>query len=170
MTETIYIKGVTTLEELKKEYKRLAMLYHPDLGGDTETMKDINNEYDSLFEELKNTHKNKEGEYYTKETTAETAEEWREVIASLIQLKMVNVKIEVIGSFLWLSGDTKPYKEKIKTLGFRWNNNKKAWYKSPEGYKKHSGKLYDMNDIRGMYGSTTIKREDEQENRKKLSV
>jgi len=83
-----YILNVTTLEELKKEYKRLAMVYHPDLGGDTETMKVINNEYDFLFERLKNTHKNKDGEFYTKETDTETAGEWKEVIASLIKLKL----------------------------------------------------------------------------------
>lgn len=162
MTHTHYITGVTTLEELKKEYKRLAMLHHPDMGGNTETMKAINNEYDALFEELKNTHKNKAGEYYTKESTAETAREWRDLIESLIHLHMENVTIEIIGSFVWLSGNTKPYKEAIKGLGFRWSKNKSSWYKSPEGYRKYSGKDYSMDDIRGMYGSQTIKNEDEQ--------
>lgn len=33
-----------TLEELRKVYRRLAVQYHPDLGGDTETMKQINAE------------------------------------------------------------------------------------------------------------------------------
>lgn len=161
MTKTRHFAEVSTLEELKKEYKRLAMLHHPDLGGDTETMKAINNEYDRLFEELKNTHKNKEGEYYTKESTAETAGEWRELIEKLIRLHMEDVKIEVIGSFVWLSGNTKPYKDQIgkNGLGFKWSKNKSSWYKAPEGYRKHSGKEYDMDDIRGMYGSSTIRNE-----------
>ena len=93
MTQTTnYIKDVTTLEELKQEYKRLALLHHPDIGGDTATMQAINAEYDRLFEALKNTHKNKAGEYYTRENTVESAGEWRELIEKLIHLHMENVR------------------------------------------------------------------------------
>ena len=35
---------------------------------------------------FKNTHKNKEGEYYQKETT-ETPQEWQEIIHKLLTLK-----------------------------------------------------------------------------------
>lgn len=38
-----------TLDELKREYKRLAKLHHPDVGGDTATMQQINAEFDRLF-------------------------------------------------------------------------------------------------------------------------
>lgn len=159
MTTTTYITEATTLEELKQEYKRLAMLHHPDLGGDTETMKAINNEYDALFEELKHTHKNKAGEYYTKENTTETAGAWREVIEKLIRLHMENVKIELIGSFLWISGNTRLYKEDLKAIGMKWSKNKTAWYMAPDGYKGRSRKLYELDEIRGMYGSQTIRNE-----------
>lgn len=43
-----YFASCRTLDELKKEYRRLAMLNHPDRGGDEETMKAINNEYDAV--------------------------------------------------------------------------------------------------------------------------
>ncbi|MCU4864236.1 molecular chaperone DnaJ, partial [Bacillus cereus] len=29
----VYFQSVTTLEELKKQYKKLAKKHHPDLGG-----------------------------------------------------------------------------------------------------------------------------------------
>lgn len=33
--------NITTLDELKREFRRLAMLHHPDRGGDTRTMQII---------------------------------------------------------------------------------------------------------------------------------
>ena len=48
-----YFTTCTTLDELKKEFRRLAMLHHPDHGGDTETMKAINAEYDAVFPSFK---------------------------------------------------------------------------------------------------------------------
>ena len=44
-----YFNGVSGLDELKKEYRRLSMINHPDRGGDIETMKAINAEHDELF-------------------------------------------------------------------------------------------------------------------------
>lgn len=44
-----YFKEVKSLEDLKKQFKKLAMKHHPDRGGDQEIMKAINNEYDKLF-------------------------------------------------------------------------------------------------------------------------
>lgn len=48
-----YFANIKTLDDLKKEYRRLVMLNHPDRGGDLETMKEINNEYDMMFPVLK---------------------------------------------------------------------------------------------------------------------
>lgn len=45
----MYFNNVKSLEDLKKQFKQLAMKHHPDRGGDAETMKAINNEYDRLF-------------------------------------------------------------------------------------------------------------------------
>ena len=46
---TKYFKNVNTLAELKAEFRRLVLKNHPDMGGDTEVMKEINCEYDRLF-------------------------------------------------------------------------------------------------------------------------
>lgn len=48
-----YFAQCKNLEELKAEFRRLAMIHHPDRGGDVEVMKAINNEYDALFPALK---------------------------------------------------------------------------------------------------------------------
>ena len=156
---TYFVPTPETLSELKAMYRKLAMLHHPDRGGDTEVMKQINNDYDLLFDAVKTFHKNAEGEKYTK-TTVETPDYFKDIIDALIKLKMQDVSIELIGSFLWLSGGTRVYKNEIKALGFKWSQNKQAWMLSPPGYRKHNNKQYTMSDIRGMFGSAFVTGED----------
>lgn len=67
-----YFTTCTTLGELKKEFRRLAMLHHPDHGGDTETMKAINAEYDAVFPAFKQAYNRT-----AKTPTAETAQSTR---------------------------------------------------------------------------------------------
>lgn len=145
-----YFTECETLEELKKEFYKLALKFHPDHGGNLEDMKALNTQYDNAFDRLKNFHKNKDGEIYTKDT-GEKPSEFRDIIDRLITVP--GIVVEVIGSFVWVSGDTKPIKEKLKGLGFKWSRKKVMWYKSPAGYRRYGGKKeYDMDEIRNMYG------------------
>ena len=43
-----YFYNCHTLEEVKRKYKELAMLHHPDRGGNTATMQEINLEYEEI--------------------------------------------------------------------------------------------------------------------------
>lgn len=45
-----YFKSINSLEDLKSQFKALLKKNHPDNGGDVEAMKQINVEYDALFE------------------------------------------------------------------------------------------------------------------------
>ena len=45
-----YFKNIHSLAELKKEYRRLALENHPDKGGSTEVMQQINVEFERLHE------------------------------------------------------------------------------------------------------------------------
>ena len=41
-----HFTNISSIQELKKRYKELALKFHPDReGGDTATMQEINNEY-----------------------------------------------------------------------------------------------------------------------------
>lgn len=62
-----FFKNVETVEELYSQYKKLAMQYHPDHGGSTEDMQQINAEYDELKKRVGNTHKSATGETYQSE-------------------------------------------------------------------------------------------------------
>lgn len=67
-----YFKNVKDLKDLKKQFKKLAMEYHPDRPtGNAEIMKIVNNEYDELFP----IYKNKENTF-TNETAESTRNEF----------------------------------------------------------------------------------------------
>jgi len=147
-----YFNNPQTLEDLKKQYRELAFKYHPDRGGSNEVMKAVNSEYDELFETLKDIHRTKDGEIYTaKQTTGETSEQFKEIISEL--MKMDDIVIEIIGCFVWVTGNTKAYKEKLKELKLQWHSKKFAWYLKPEDYRKRSHKDYELDEIRAMYGT-----------------
>ena len=149
-----YFKNTRTLDELKAAYRRLAMQYHPDMGGDTETMKAINAEHDELFEQLKRQQNARADADETGRThhTTETAEEFREIIVEL--LKLDGLEIELCGSWLWIGGNTKEHKDALKMMGCRWSNNKKLWYWRHEEHARswHRGNRT-MSEIRTKYGS-----------------
>ena len=48
-----YFTGIQTLAELKKTYRELAFKNHPDLGGSTTVMQEINNQFERLYNILK---------------------------------------------------------------------------------------------------------------------
>ena len=48
----MYFKDIQSLEELRKEYKRLVKVNHPDNGGSEDAIKVINVEYELTFKVL----------------------------------------------------------------------------------------------------------------------
>ncbi|MBQ7737022.1 MAG: hypothetical protein IJT62_04230 [Oscillospiraceae bacterium] len=146
---TNFFANCRTLDELKAEYRRLAMKHHPDRGGDAETMKAINAEHDRIFEILKKQHNATHDEHHQ---TTETAEEFRGILTRL--LKLDGLKVELCGSWLWISGDTWKHKAELKTAGCRWSSSKKCWYwrHEEDGRGWYRGKS-SMEQIRFKYGS-----------------
>ncbi len=67
-----YFKKIISFEDLKRQYRNLLKENHPDNGGDLETMKEINVEFDAAFSIWKN-----KKEVETGETVNETASETR---------------------------------------------------------------------------------------------
>jgi DNA polymerase sigma len=67
-----FFKNIKTIDKLKIEYHRLAMENHPDHGGDNETMKEINVEFDLAFRILE-----KKAPEKSTDTKQETASDFR---------------------------------------------------------------------------------------------
>lgn len=142
-------RNCATLEELKGNYYKLVMIHHPDKGGELAKMQEINNAYDEYFPLLKDRHANKDGEIYTKENE-EVAAHYKDIIDSLMRFE--GIMIEIIGSFIWVNGETRLIKDELKKMSFKWHSKKECWFLPPIGYKKSGKKQYDMEEIRGMYG------------------
>ena len=142
-----------TLEELKKQYRKLALSNHPDRCGDVDVMKSINAEYDELFAILEDVQRMKAGENYTsRRNSAETAEHFKDLINEL--MRMEDIIIEIIGCFVWVTGNTKEYKEKLKEMNFQWHSKKLAWFLKPEDYCIKNTREYGIDEIRAMYGTS----------------
>lgn len=152
-----YFRGCETLEEVKKAYRELAKRLHPDAGGNAEEFKAMSAEYERAFERLKNVHRNKDGETYEK-ATSETPQQYADIINRVILFD--GVKIEIIGSWIWLSGNTKPYKEILKEMGFSWSKSKTAWYYTGEGASPRRRGYYSMNELREKWGATEVQKEE----------
>lgn len=161
-----YFENVATLEELRKQYKKLIKKYHPDnVGGSDEDMKAINSEYEGLFKILKDKHTQEAEEteaaggyqstYSKNMYNFEDDSALREMLTKIINF---DCDIEIIGSWIWVFNSYN-YRKELKELGFKYGSQKKAWYFHTEAFRKSSKKKLSLDDIRSYYGTTKIKEE-----------
>lgn len=160
-----YFKDCQTLDEAKKLFRKLVFQTHPDHGGTDEAF----NAVVESFEAFKPSKEIREDEY--KNWNGKT---YAEIINQLLIIaKTYNIEIEIIGSWIWVSGETKAAKDMITAIpigdsmkrAFRWK--KVKWSFFPADYKKMNKKTFTHTEIQDMYGSTKIEQE-EQEKRKQI--
>jgi len=137
-----YFKDIQGINEAKRVFKTLAKQLHPDIGGTETEFKLLNTIYNNILE-----HKI----YFS--TDAKFDIEIEKIISQILHYE--NIVITVIGSWIWLEGETKIIKDKLKELGFRWAIKKKMWYFGEK--VRNGGKTKSMEDIKNKYGSTTVK-------------
>lgn len=151
-----YFNKIETLEELKREYKKLVLKLHPDVNQEKDTTKEfqeMQKEYKIAFEKVKNYHKDADGKVYEKESD-ETPEEFKEIIDKIILFR--GCSIEIIGNWIWVSGNTKEYKEQLKNLNFNWCKNKFSWCYHKDKFVRKYKKHYTMDQLRDKFGSQRI--------------
>jgi hypothetical protein len=148
----IYFENCTTLDAVKAAYRELAMRHHPDRGGDTETMQAINREYTYACAYILKACK-MEKEKVDQEMNL--SQKYREVLEKII--KLPDIEIELCGHWIWVSGNTKPVKEALKSAGLYFASKKVKWYYRPEEFKISHGGNKTMEEIREKYGSRHIR-------------
>jgi len=135
-------KEVSGINEAKKVYKTLAKKLHPDVGGSEDEFKILNAVYNDFIE-----HKI----HFSNESKIDI--ELEKIISQILHYE--DITIELVGSWIWLSGNTKEIKEKLKGLGFKWASKKKMWYYGE--MKGRNPNQKSMDEIKGKYGSQTFK-------------
>lgn len=159
-----WFEGCLNLDEIRKRYHDLAKKFHPDLGGDTATMQDINKSYtESARESVRKDDKFDWKKHYPSRAawwyaSDEMNEKIRQVLEQLV--KLPDLVIEVCGTWIWVGGDTKPVKDTLKSYGLKWSHDKEKWYWV--GYKSHAYRRYSMEEIRSLHGSTLYKSEEKE--------
>jgi len=159
-----YFATCKNAEEAKKLYKDLARQHHPDLGGDLRTMQEINAEY-AQFQASGANAEARERQRTAHADNRKSAADYHDIdeVTEILRAKIeavlnLGLDVELIGLWLWVSGDTKPHKETLgkNGLGFKWAPKKdgQPWYYA--GVPSFNRKPQDLDSIRNKYGSTTF--------------
>ena len=143
-----WFTNVTTIEQLRKQYRELLKKYHLDNeNGSVEVTQEINAEYDLVFSILR-----KEEHSDSQSYTQEENEQFKTILNAIIGY---NITIEIIGNWIWCF-NCYAYKDQLKSLGFTWCSKKKAWVWHSGEYHRHHKKEIPLNDIRTKYGSACV--------------
>lgn len=143
---------IRSLDQLKKDYFRLAKKYHPDAGGTTQQFQELQAEHERLLKTILNSSSLSDEE---KHTEKEVDEHIRAVLNSVVNLEGINV--ELIGKWIWISGNTFPLKDQLKALKFIFfkKDNTPYWvFKGAESTGR--GKM-SLEEIKAKYGATKYK-------------
>lgn len=152
-----------TVEEIKVNYKKLAMKHHPDLGGDLETMKLLNNAYETALKNCDGqTTKDDQGEH-TYKYNEEIEKALMDKIMELLSLNLQGIEIDLIGTWIWITGDTKPVKDQLKDAECKWHGKRGCWYFKIGNYYRRSSKS--LETLAEKYGCTNA----DKFNKKKLA-
>ena len=148
-----YFEGLTKVEDVKTLFRRLAMKHHPDRGGDTATFQEIQAQYQSALRACNgSTSTGSDGKEHTYKYNEESEIDLMDKINTFLALNMENVNIMLIGVWIWIDGDTKPHKDKLKELGCKWHGRRKCWYFHNQ--KKRFGKYSkgSLDELAAKYG------------------
>lgn len=148
--------AVKDRKSLKSLYRKLSFENHPDRGGEVENMQAINSLYEEFFYKLKDIDAN--GNESEEQTEFETSEFFANIISELVKLQ--GIKIELVGSWLWLSGNTFFHKDQLKSLFCFWSKSKKLWYWNGDEEKRNIRTHSKSEDLKNRFGCVDIKAEE----------
>jgi len=157
-----YFQGCESLEDFKKRYKTLAILHHPDKGGNKEIMQEVNEQYEMGWFAWKTKAASSDNGFERKWAETATWAGEQMFMDAINEIVHLNLNIEVCGIYIWVSGNTKPCRQELKDSSYRWHSKKLMWYWKPKQYRSRSKGSWDMNKIRDTFGSDSVKEQQQQ--------
>mgnify|MGYP003652000033 CR=1 FL=1 len=146
--DTTIIKNI---DELKKEYFKLAKMYHPDKGGTTAQFQELQNEYEKHFKALLK-GSNLNDEQQANEIVIDEA--IKTIIDSIISID--GLEIELIGKWLWVGSSlfqfTTPTYNLLKSVGLTYIKKGLKPYMVYRGIESTSRGKMSKEDINKKYG------------------
>ena len=155
---TDWFKGCLSVQDVRTRYHELAMRWHPDrAGGNTQTMQSINAAYErELAERDGETSQGDDDREHTYHYNAERERMVMYKVSELLKLAMVDVTIRIIGTWVWAVGSTRPYKESLKELGFKFIGARVAWAWHNGVYYKSKASNASLDDLQGFFGGRDV--------------
>jgi len=156
-----WFEGYTTVGSVKKFYRHLAKENHPDLGGDTATMQQINAAYLEALEALDGqTSSGSDGKEHTYRYNPVVEQAVMDKVSEVLKAAKPEWVVEIIGTWVWVSNTDKADKDLLNSngCGLKWHSKRERWYwHTPTYRRRYSGVGFDT--LRAMYGSQVMEKE-----------
>jgi curved DNA-binding protein CbpA len=143
-----------SLGEIKTKFYDMAMIHHPDRGGNLETMQRLVEAYDYLVKNHKNLGDGEFDRGHIKFTVND------EILAKAVVIKNAceDLDVSICGAWIWVTGERLLFTESLRTLlkanGYKFSPKKLAWYYA--GCKSYSRKNTPLHAIYDAYGKQGV--------------
>lgn len=161
-----YFAGLTTATEINSVYKALRVAFHPDNGGNAADFQELTTQHAAALAALDHSTTAADGAPLELPAAViglpehcETSTMDADALKMIERASLIpGVSVELCGSWVWVTGNTKPVKDQLKELRFRYSSGKRAWYwhDPREGYRRRGRRHYSLDEIRDMHGSQKL--------------
>lgn len=162
-----YFTNCRTVEEIKTLYRKLARQHHPDLGGDTATMQEVNRQYHEALAHCDGqTTRDEQGRAHRYTYNRETEQELMDKIQALLKILPAHCEVLLIGRWIWITGTRREdsvAREALKAEKAIWHAKRLCWYWRAF-QAKHYGRQsrHDLNGLAARYGCESFRKTEEE--------
>jgi hypothetical protein len=140
-----------TLDDLLTAFRTFAKTYHPDVNPDGQEMMKLGNLAREILEKSIGTWKVEERQ---DQDDKSIPLDLADMLAKIRGFQ--GVEREIRGIYLWVYGNTYPYRKFFKEFGFKWASVKKEWFYGANGTTPTTRKELTAEQQRAKFGSQKI--------------